>query len=278
MRRATADDRPAIEAFLRRHLETSMFPLSNLLRNGMGGGHPRAMRFWVAGEPVGAVLGLSEEGFVLPQLPPAAIPEAARALAGERIAGIIGEAGQAAALRAALGLRDSPAEAGRDEDLFTLDLADLVMPEVRGLALAPFAEAPRDLLVAWRAAYGRETLGWGEGAEARAERDVNDHVGGGQHRVLLRDGVPVAQAGLNARLPECVQVGAVWTPPPLRGRGLARAAVALLLAEARAGGASRAVLFTANPAAARAYRALGFREAGRFALLIFAEPQEARPA
>jgi predicted GNAT family acetyltransferase len=88
----------------------------------------------------------------------------------------------------------------------------------------------------------------------------------------------VAMVGFNARLPGIVQVGAVWTPPEHRRQGLARAAVALHLAEARAERVSRAILFTSNPFAERAYRALGFREVGRFALLIFAELQEVRLA
>jgi predicted GNAT family acetyltransferase len=69
-----------------------------------------------------------------------------------------------------------------------------------------------------------------------------------------------------------VQVGGIYTPPALRGRGLARAAVALHLAEARNTGVSRAVLFAASPAAARAYTAIGFQPNGSFALVLFAAP------
>src|SRR5204863_352660 len=36
----------------------------------------------------------------------------------------------------------------------------------------------------------------------------------------------VSYSGLNARLPDVVQVGGVWTPPDLRGRGYGRCAVA----------------------------------------------------
>ncbi|EBA12084.1 hypothetical protein [Roseobacter sp. CCS2] len=45
MIRAMIDDRPAIEAFLKTHIATSLFPLSNLRRYGMAGGHPRAILF-----------------------------------------------------------------------------------------------------------------------------------------------------------------------------------------------------------------------------------------
>ena len=76
--------------------------------------------------------------------------------------------------------------------------------------------------------------------------------------------------GLNAELPEAVQVGGVYTPPGMRGRGYARAAVALHLDQARRTGIPRAVLFAASDAAARAYTAIGFRPAGRMAMILFA--------
>jgi len=276
VRRLGEGDRPAIEAFLGARIETSMFPLGNLARHGMNGGHPRAMRFWGAGAPLEGVLGVTETGMVMPQLPPRLAGEAAVALAGERLLGILGDSGQAVALRGAMGLDEAPADLDADEVLLALDLAALSMPQTAGLALAPLEAAPRDLLVRWRAGYGREALGWTDGA--RAEADVESDIAGGQHRVLLRDGEPVASTGFNARLPGIVQVGGVWTPPENRGQGLARAAVALHLAEARAEGVERAILFSASPFALRAYRALGFRDIGRFTLLLFAGPQEVRHA
>lgn len=277
MRRLGEADRPAIEAVLGARLETSMFPLSNLARFGMAGGAPRAMRFWGAGEPLSGVLGATEEGMVMPQLPPALAAEAARALAGERILGILGDERQVEALRGAMGLATAPAQIDRPEPLFTLDLSALRRPATAGLRLVPLAEVPRGLLLAWSEAYGREVLGWGEGAAAQAEADIAFCLAAGLHRALLRDGVPVAMTGFNAALPEAVQVGGVWTPPELRGQGLARAAVALHLEEARAAGVRRAILFSASEAATRAYRALGFEAVGRFTLLVFDGPQEVRP-
>jgi predicted GNAT family acetyltransferase len=58
----------------------------------------------------------------------------------------------------------------------------------------------------------------------------------------------------------------------LRNRGHARTAVALHLAEARAAGATRAVLFAATSAAVRAYLAIGFQPAADFSLVLFHAP------
>ncbi|MFN3954519.1 MAG: GNAT family N-acetyltransferase [Pararhodobacter sp.] len=95
----------------------------------------------------------------------------------------------------------------------------------------------------------------------------------GSHRLLRRAGQIVALTGFNADLGDAVQVGGVYCPPALRGRGLARLAVALHLAEARARGATRAVLFAASAPAVRAYRALGFQPADEITLVLFASPQ-----
>jgi predicted GNAT family acetyltransferase len=73
----------------------------------------------------------------------------------------------------------------------------------------------------------------------------------------------------NARISDMVQVGSVWTPPELRGRGHARAVVAGALLAA---GARRAVLFTGegNIPAQQAYRALGFERVGDYGVVRFA--------
>src|SRR6267378_1730688 len=90
----------------------------------------------------------------------------------------------------------------------------------------------------------------------------------GDHWLLEDGGEPVSYTAFNARLPDIVQVGGVWTPLPLRGRGYARCAVAGSLLEARAAGARRAILFTNSTPGARAYEALGFTRAGEYGLLI----------
>jgi predicted GNAT family acetyltransferase len=141
------------------------------------------------------------------------------------------------------------------------------------VTLAPAAAAPLDLVIQWRAAAMVETQGMPpDEAPAKAAKDVRAWLDADSHRVLLHDGRPVALTGFNAILPEIVQIGGVYTPPDLRGRGYARQAVALHLADVRAGGTTRAVLFAATPAAVRAYRAIGFQPAADVALVLFRQP------
>ncbi len=278
MIRATKADRPAIEAFLRAHIATSMFPLTNLINHGMDGGHPRAVHFWVrwqAGQITDLVT-VTEEGMLFPQCPTGMWGDVAVVLADQGVKGMLGEAGQVAALRAALGVV-APAPLDTAEPLYELPLADLQMPQTDGFVLRPLAEAPRTLMEEWRAAYCVESLAVpNDGAMEQATKDISTYLEQDSHRVLLRDGVPVAMTGFNAALPEVVQIGGVYTPPALRSHGYARTALALHLVEAQARGVAKAVLFAANPAASRAYEALGFRQIGAYSIVAYDDPQVIR--
>jgi predicted GNAT family acetyltransferase len=68
-----------------------------------------------------------------------------------------------------------------------------------------------------------------------------------------------------------VQIGAVFTPPPYRGRGYARSVVAGSLDMVRRTGEKNAFLFTGeeNVAAQRAYTALGFAPVGNYGIILF---------
>ena len=131
---ATAADRPAIEAFLTRHIATSMFPLSNLRVHGMAGGHPRAVRFWVRWRAgmLTDVLTVSDDGILFPQCPTGPWGEVRIVLAGTLVRGFLGGGAQVASLRQALRLTD---RGGIDtvEPLYRLPLTDLQMPDVTGL-------------------------------------------------------------------------------------------------------------------------------------------------
>ncbi|WP_108813690.1 GNAT family N-acetyltransferase [Loktanella sp. Alg231-35] len=275
MIRATRADRAAIETFMLNHIATSMFPLSNLRRHGMEGGHARAMKFWLRwkGGALTDVLPITEEGMVFPQCPTAPWGEVKTVLTGQVIKGLLGDGAQVAALRAALGLSDA---GGMDasEPLYRLDLSNLQMPDCAGLTLRPLSDAPRALINRWRSAYLSEVLPMpGQDPDVQAVHDVNSYLEADSHRVLYQGDTPVAMTGFNAILPQAVQIGGVYTPPGSRSQGLARRAVALHLAEARTKGADKAILFASSPQASKAYEAIGFQRGGDFTTLVYEHPQ-----
>lgn len=274
-RAAPPEEAADIAVFLRRHLDQAMFPLSNLIHHGMGDAGRYAMRFWLTGKGQGieAALGLTAMGMLLPVLPGLSTNDLAPlkgALRGTAVGGLVGPPDWALPLLSALGLDRAAHDHRADEPGFVLDLDDLVLPAGDGLSLRPLERPDWSLLLRWRAGYRGEVMGTPPDRRiAAAADDIETYIARGSHRLLLKDGEPVAMTGFNAILPEAVQVGGVYTPPGLRGRGYARAAVALHLDEARRTGVGRAILFAANEAAARAYRAIGFRPAARMAMILF---------
>lgn len=278
IRAAVAADAPALEAFLARHPESSMFLRQNLAAHGPEGGpEDYAARFWGLEErgEVAGVVALTTKGMALMQVPgPQPLGGFRQALAGAQIMGMNGEAGQVARLRAALGLAEAPCSLDRTEPLYRLALADLVLPEGADLRLRAAGPADAGLLTGWTAEYLVETLGAQPGpqTEARAAAQIAMLTAAGRLRLLEQAGTPVAMTSFNAVLPGIVQVGGVFTPPARRGRGHARAAVALHLAEARAAAAQTAILFASGPPAMRAYEAVGFRRIGSYQLVFFADP------
>ena len=251
-----------------------MFLRANARQGGLDDrGQPRQATYAAAVGPSGvaAVAAHCWNGILLVQAPEQVreVARAALAASGRPLKGISGPADQVRSARDALGVRKAAVD---DADLlYTLDLAGLRLPA----ALAALSlRKPRgdDLprLIAWREQYLVET-----GLSAPGPRLHQDAKSGiellqaqGDHWLLEDRGEPLSYMAFNARLPDIVQVGGVWTPPALRGRGYARCAVAGSLLEARAGGARRAILFTSSASAARAYEALGFTRAGEYGLLI----------
>lgn len=268
MRPATSQDQAAIEQFLLDHLGTSMFPLGNLRRFGpCGGDHPRAMRFWIAGDMAG-VVGLSTQGILMPQWPDADWSEVIAALSGATISGLIGDGAQVGAARRAFGLAAAPTNLDAQEKLFEMPLQDFRFPVQAAFSLAPLTDWTATALD-WRKAYHAEVLGTpADDIDATARSDIQNYIDVDSHRMLLRDGHPVSMTGFNMVLPEAVQVGGVYTPPELRGRHHARTALGLHLA-AVAPHHPLAILFALSDPAIRAYRAIGFRETGSFALVLF---------
>ena len=272
LRRMAAADVAGVQALLAAHEAQSMFARVNLAGRGV------AMQVWVARDArVTGMIGLTGDGMLLVQWPAGDFAQAAQALAGNRASGILGPVDQVRALRAALGWQALTVRHDGDEPGYALTLTDLRLPESAGCSLHPLTEAP-DLVAQWRAAYAQEVFGVPPAeAAVAAVRDVARWTAADSHRLLRLQGQPVALSGFNAVLPDVVQVGGVYVPPPLRNRGHARRVVGLHLAQARGAGVQRAVLFAASAAAARAYQALGFQPAGRMGLVLFETAHEIAP-
>ncbi len=276
IREASVADRAALEAFLLAHIDVAMFPMANLRDHGIGADgfgseHPNAARFWLLGPEVGGVVAVTRRGMIMAVLPSGGdLRGLVAAMAGVMVSGAVGEAVATRRVLTALGLDDVPMRRDIDEPGFGLNLAELVVPDATNARLIMATGRLRKMLVEWRVAYHLETMGTPpEQAAILAVRDIETCIAAKSHRVLLVRGAPVALTGFNARLPEIVQIGGVYVPPDLRRRGYARLAVALHLAEVLPQGVARAVLFAANDAAARAYRAIGFQRSGAMAVVVF---------
>jgi len=276
MIKAQPRDRDAIMAFLMARPTVAMFPIINLRDFGMAGGNPKAMRFWLSETDghITDVLGISDAGVVLPVFSTNQPREIGAALHDCHITGIIGQAAPVAEVKGALGLPDGALN--RIEPHLELVLDQIKMPDVTGLALVPVATVPRAEMIVWRRQYGIDALDLApEDAGMQAIGAVDQMIALDTHRVLLADGAPVAITGFNAILPEAVMVGGVYTPAHLRGKGYAKAALALHLTEAGHKGVKCAVLSAANARAAKAYVAIGFQQIGDFMIVLYDTPQTA---
>lgn len=262
-----------------------MFLLSNLREAGLEDHEHRRSGSYVGAFEGHELVGVAchyRMGNVIVNAPQHAVEVARAAVraSGLAIAGVVGPEPQVEAIASALGLPvGGAAKFDEAEGLYRLALADLRVPSdlregrVCGRMLE---QGDLDLVTQWMVRYQVESLGAvenaGLGDQVRAGLEAS--LGRGNEWVLERDGELLAHTGFNAQLPEAVQVGGVWTPHSLRGRGHARCAVASHLLAAREAGATMAVLFTsdANVPARRAYAALGFEALGRYRLLLLGDP------
>jgi GNAT superfamily N-acetyltransferase len=280
-RQLTGADAPLFDAFLSRHRDSSMFLRSNARVGGFeyAGGIYQAI--YVAAIRDGQIAGVAGHywhGMLVLQAPdaPAELARAAVGLSRRPVTGLCGPAGQVRAARAALGLDDAPAALEGEEWLYGLDLDDLRVPVALSdgaVGWRPPRPDERDMLCDWRAAYDVETLGATDSPahRQRAAEFLDAQIAAGNAWVAVVDDRPVSLSAFNATLPDIVQLGGIYTPPELRGRGYAKVAVAASLLVAVERGASRAVLFTNNPSAARSYEALGFLQVGDYALILLRE-------
>jgi GNAT superfamily N-acetyltransferase len=286
-------DEAWVDTFLASHAASSMLLRSNLRRAGLRYEGRAFEGSWVGlldGDDLVGVACHSWNGFLAVQAPTGAgeVAEGALHLSGRDLAGIVGPRAQVDAAIAAVGRggpRDDSAEV-----LYELDLADLRVPEPLldgGMRIRVAGSDDVAFLSGWRHDYKVET-------ERREPGEALREATRGQVEQLVADGVmfvledagtearatdrgagvparPLACSTFSATLPDCVQIGGVWTPPDLRGRGYARSVVAGSLLRARDQGVAKAILFTGatNGPARRAYEALGFQAIGDYGIALW---------
>lgn len=273
-------DEEALEAFLLPRLESSMFLIGNTRASGLQDkGQPYHGTYAAAverGEIIGVVAHYWNGNLIF-QTPDCleALWRAAIEASGRPVRGLLGPQAQVAAAIESLGLDTVTVQMDQTENLYSLILADLMVPEgllsgrLRGRRITA---ADLDLITAWRVGFSVEALSEEEnsrlwkGVRAGVERSLRQ----GWTWLLEDEGKPVATSSFNTAITEAVQIGGVWTPPELRRRGYGRAAVAASLLDARAEGAVMSILFTGveNIAAQKAYTALGYRHVGDYRIVL----------
>jgi uncharacterized protein len=274
-----AGDAERLESFLLRHRDTSMFLRSNARQAALVYRGQRLQGLYVGAFRGGELVGVAAHawsGMLMMQAPEdtAAVVEACIATSRRPISGLTGPADQVRTARRVLSLEEVPASLEGDEDLYVLDLRGWQLPEgLREGAMSCRAPLPseRTTLHGWRLGYELETLGRSDDAALRAQAAswMDGYIADRAVWVAVAGGKPASMSLFNARLPDIVQVGGVYTPPEARGQGHARAVVAHCMLVAQQNGAERAVLFTSNPNAVRSYEAVGFQRTGTYGLVLF---------
>jgi len=280
IREAVKGDEALIEAYLAKHFATAMFMRGNLRDFGIGDTEaPYGMRFFIreAGGVTG-VGGVANAGAVMLQASGALTEMVAHMRAalptGFKLTVTTGAPEMVSAILAGFDVAEASTQMNETEPLFLLPKADLIPQDMAGFTLRPATMDDLPLLASWNHAYGLEVLGLVDSASSREETRTAAArtIGHGRQRLLRHKDEVVAQTNFNAAMPDTVQIGGVYTPPALRNKGHARRAVAAHLAEAFAGGAKNAILFSASDSASKAYRAIGFKEIGTYQIVLFGGP------
>lgn len=272
-------DEAALDAFLATYPDVSLFARSGLRQGGIvDRGEYDQATYAVAMED-GRIVAMACHFWNgnLHLVAPVRLLEVARAAiaaSGRDLRALIGPWDQVEAAEAALAPR--PPSLRSPELLYRLDLGDLTVPALLSSGAVTWRLAvpgEMDLLVPWRMAYRTAIGAVGADLEGQARQDMERMIATGDVFVLESAGVPVAFHTFNARIPDTVQIGGVWTPPEYRGRGYARSVVAGSLLHAMAAGATRSILFTDvnNRAAQTAYLSRGYRQVGRFGAILYWE-------
>ena len=156
-------------------------------------------------------------------------------------------------------------EVSTSERLYRLDRVEDV--PLRG-TLRPAEARDMHYLPYWMKAFADECFHVNTLLDAETARWCVER---GTLYILEDDGLPVSMAGSSRQMPHGRAVGPVYTPPYLRRRGCATAAVALLSNIILEGGNDYCALFADlhNPISNSIYQKIGYRPVADFAEIRF---------
>ncbi len=127
-----------------------------------------------------------------------------------------------------------------------------------------------DILTQWLYAFYREAMPDFSRSIEELQTNIVESVKSGNRYIWDDDG-PVSMAAQTRSTPASCSVNAVYTPPPLRGRGYATACVAALSQVILDSGKSYCCLFTdlANPTSNSIYSKIGYRPVCDYEIYTF---------
>jgi RimJ/RimL family protein N-acetyltransferase len=282
-------DEPLVEAFLLPRLDSSMLLFGNIQARGLAYRGQRYEGIYAGAfdgpDMIGVVAHYWNQNLIL-QAPAhlKALVGAVSIASGRPIEGLLGPDDQVQKAKNILGWSPSMLRHDEVDKLYRLKLSDLIVPEilatghVRG-RLAKNGDI--DLLAKWRVEYLAEIVNAPKTPDLiqSSRQSIMGQIAEARTWVIEHNDRVVATSSFNVSVQSAsgigiVQVGGVWTPPPLRKQGFGRAAVATSLVDARNNQAKKAILFTgeSNIAAQRAYSALGFEHIGAYRLTFPHQP------
>ena len=271
----------AVEAFLAARPERSLHMLSNIAAVGLAPGAEPYRGYYAGAFERDRLVGVVAHywnGLLYLRAPVRAASLAVEATkrSGLPIKAIFGPAQQVDEAQDALGVASAEITFRGEPELMTLDLSVLRPPPAaleERLQVRCVRSSEADLVANWFQRFEVDVFGKKEspGLYREALETVQRLRRAKRLWGLLRAGRIVACCGFSARYRDMVQVGPVWVPMGLRNGGYGRAVVAGALLAAREEGVGRAVLLGEDPAARRAYLALGFRSVGRQVLIHLRE-------
>lgn len=271
-------DEATVERFLAPRADSSMFLRDNLQRAGLidlGDLHHGTYAGHFDGDVLTDVAAHYWNGNVVVQAPNnvESIVRLVSQSSKRAVKGLLGPGPQVERARAVLDFNGAVVQLDAPSELFAIDLEYLKVPTALRTDVVVCRRPRRselDILVNWTSDLMQVALGFTDSVALQrdAQRSVERAHQDGRQWVSVKNGHLVASCTYSVRMDDIVQIGGVWTPPPWRGRGFARAVVAGALLAARQAGISRAVLIASDPAAKKAYRAVGFEPVGEYSLVL----------